>query len=82
MYYFSDILMYVVLAWVLSMVGVPIVKVLRRKLGKNLAAGITLGLFVVMIGLVLWIFIPPLLQQAKNLTTVDYNKMIDGLEQH
>ena len=36
---------------------------------------------MLLIGLILWIFIPPLLQQAKNLTTVDYNKMIGGLEQ-
>lgn len=80
-YYFSDIVTYVVLAWVLSMVGAPIVLKLRKYLGKNLAAGITVGLFVLLIGLMLWIFIPPLLQQAKNLTEVDYNKMIKGLEQ-
>lgn len=81
MYYFSDIVTYVVLAWVLSMVGAPIVMKLRKFLGKNVAAGITVGLFVLLIGFVLWIFIPPLLQQAKNLTTVDYNKMIQGLQQ-
>lgn len=80
-YYFSDIITYVVLAWALSMVGAPIVKKLRKYLGKNISAGITLGLFILMIGFVLWIFIPPLLQQAKNLTEVDYNKMIKGLEQ-
>jgi len=80
-YYFSDIVTYVVLAWALSMVGAPIVKKLRKYLGKNVAAGVTVGLFVLLIGLVLWIFIPPLLQQAKNLTEVDYNKMINGLEQ-
>ena len=76
LYYFSDIATYVVLAWALSMVGAPIVMKLRKYLGKNVAAGITVGLFVLLIGLILWIFIPPLLQQAKNLTTVDYNKMI------
>lgn len=81
LYYFSDIVTYVVLAWALSMVGAPIVMKLKKYLGKNVAAGITVGLFVLMIGLMLWIFIPPLLQQAKNLTTVDYNKMIKGLEQ-
>ena len=81
LYYFSDIVTYVVLAWALSMVGAPIVMKLRKYLGKNLSAGITVGLFVLLIGLILWIFIPPLLQQAKNLTEVDYNKMINGLEQ-
>lgn len=80
-YYFSDIVTYVVLAWALSMVGAPIVMKLRKYLGKNVAAGITVGLFVLLMGFILWIFIPPLLQQAKNLTTVDYNKMIKGLEQ-
>jgi len=71
-YYFSDIITYVVLAWALSMVGAPIVKKLRKYLGKNISAGITLGLFILMIGFVLWIFIPPLLQQAKNLNHSDH----------
>lgn len=81
LYYFSDIVMYVILAWALSMVGAPIVVRLRKYLGKNIAAGLTVTLFVVALSLILWIFIPPLLQQAKNLTQVDYNKMIEGLEQ-
>lgn len=81
LYFFSDIVTYVVLAWVLSMIGAPIVKFLRKYVGRNIAAGLTLSVFVILLTILLWIFIPPLLQQAKNLTTVDYNKMINGLEQ-
>lgn len=80
-YYFSDIVIYIVLAWALSMVGAPIVSFLKKYVGKNAAAGITVGLFVVASTLLVWMFIPPLLQQAKNLASVDYQKMIDGLEQ-
>jgi len=42
MYHFSDIVAYVLIGWVISMVGAPIVKFLRKYLGKGLAAGITL----------------------------------------
>ena len=51
-YFFSDIVSYVVIAWVLSMIGAPIVKFLRKYVGKNAAAGITLGGFVLFYELV------------------------------
>lgn len=80
-YTFSEIVTYVLIAWVLSMIGAPLVKLLRKYVGKNLAAGITLGLFGLIFILLIWIFIPPLSIQARNLAGIDYNKVIKSLEE-
>ncbi len=81
LYYFSDLVTYVVLAWSLSMIGAPIVKFLRRFLGKNLAAIATIFIFVLISTLLLWMFIPPLLEQARNISNIDYGKAIKALEE-
>lgn len=80
-YLFSDIVSYVVIAWVLSMIGAPVMKFLKKYLGKNAAAGITLGGFLLFMTLLVWIFIPPLLTQARNLAGVDYNSLVNSLEE-
>ena len=80
-YYFSDIVTYILIAWVISMIGAPVVVFLRKYLGKNLAAIITLGLFVFASILLFWIFIPPLVNQVENLSKVDYNKVVTALEE-
>jgi len=45
-YTFREIVSYVLIAWVVSMVGAPLVKFLRKYLGKNIAAGLTLAVAV------------------------------------
>jgi len=80
-YYLSDIVTYILMAWVISMIGAPVVVFLRRFVGKNIAALFTLSLFVLgFMGLV-WIFIPPLVNQIENLSKVDYNKVVTALEE-
>lgn len=81
LYYFSNLVIYIILAWSVSMVGAPIFKFFRRFLGKNLSAGLTLGIFVIIGLLLLWIFIPPLLQQARNISNIDYAKAIKAIEE-
>ncbi|MBL0027449.1 MAG: AI-2E family transporter [Saprospiraceae bacterium] len=81
LYYFSDIVTYILIAWVISMIGAPVVVFLRKYLGKNLAAIITLGLFVFASILIFWTFIPPLVNQVENLSKVDYNKVVTALEE-
>ena len=80
-YFLSDIVAYVVIAWVLSMIGAPVVKFLRRYLGKNASAGLTLAGFVLFMTLLVWVFVPPLLTQARNLAGVDYNSIVNSLEE-
>ncbi len=81
LYYFSNLVIYIILAWSISMVGAPIFKFFKKFLGKNLAAGLTLGIFVVIGLFLLWIFIPPLLQQARNISNIDYAQAIKAIEE-
>ena len=80
-YWFSNIVTYVIVAWAVSMIGAPLVTRLRPYLGKSGAAFVTLGSFVFIGGLLLYIFIPPLVNQARYLSRIDYTKVIGGVEQ-
>lgn len=80
-YYFREIVSYVVIAWVISMIGAPLVVFLRKYLGKNIAASVTLFLFFILFSLILYIFIPPVVNQAKYLSNIDYQKVIHSLEE-
>lgn len=80
-YFFSNIVIYVVVAWVLSMIGAPIVKRLRKYIGKNASAVVTLGIFVLVMTVLGYIFVPALLTQARNLAAVDYNGLVNSLEE-
>jgi len=81
--FFLDIVAYVAIAWVVSMIGAPIMRFFMRfkYIGKNLAAGLTLLSFVLIFFLIVSTLIPPLLQQARNLAGVDYEEVISNLEE-
>ena len=81
LYLFSDIVSYVLIGWVLSMVGAPIVVFLRKYLGKNFAAALTLMGFVLVMVILMWIFIPPISKQARQLAGIDYSQLIQNLEE-
>ena len=81
LFFFSEIVGYIVVAWVVSMIGAPLHRFLSRFLSKGLAAGLTLAAFSLFILLLLRILAPPLVQQARNLAGLDYEKMISGLEE-
>jgi predicted PurR-regulated permease PerM len=80
-YYFSEIVTYILSAWVLSMIGAPVVVFLRKYIGKNLSAIATLSLFIIGFLLIVWTVIPPLVNQIDNLSKVDYNKVVSALEE-
>lgn len=80
-YYFREIVSYVIISWVISMIGAPIVVFLRKYVGKSMAAGITLFLFLILFSLILYIFIPPVVNQAKYLSSIDYQKVVHSLEE-
>ena len=81
--YFSDIITYIILAWVVSMIGAPIHRRLSKSkyIGRGMAAGLTLLIFGLFVILLIRLFIPPLLDQAKNLAGLDYQKIVKGLEE-
>jgi len=83
LFFFPDIVTYIALAWVVSMVGAPLFRFFNKfkYIGKNSAAAMTLMSFVLFLILIVSIIIPPLLQQATNLASVDYNQVIKNLEE-
>lgn len=79
--YFQDIVAYLVLGWVVSMIGAPLMRFFLKFFGRNSSAMLTLTSFLLVIALVMYLIVPRLLQQARNLTNVDYNKLIYSLEE-
>jgi predicted PurR-regulated permease PerM len=87
-YYFSGIFTYIIVAWVISMIGAPLMDLfLRIKVGKKLkmgripAAALTLITLIIGITLFFWIFIPLIISQASNLSSVQYNQIYETLQE-
>lgn len=78
-YYFSDIVTYILLAWVLSMLGRPLMdfylkrfRLGRFHIGSSGAAILTILTFYALIVGVLMVFVPTIVAQARHLAMVDY----------
>lgn len=87
-YYFSDIVAYLLIAWVLSMLGAPVMVFLRRRirfrrwrLGPSGAALCTLLFFYLVLTGVLFLFVPTIVEQARHLASVDYNALGEKLRE-
>jgi predicted PurR-regulated permease PerM len=82
-YYFSDIVAYVLIAWVLSMVGQPINEFYKKylKLGSGGSAGLTLITFIFLLSGLVWLFVPSIIKQAQNLAGIDYESLVESLEE-
>lgn len=87
MYYFSSIVTWVVLAWVISLLGSPVVSFLGRiqykgwQLPSSLRAILVLLLFYGVLTLIFYIFVPVIVSQGRALTKVDYKSIITSLEE-
>lgn len=86
--YFSEVVSYILISWVISMVGQPIMGFLLVKLhllkfnfGKSLAALLTLIILLGSIGFLLWMFIPLVVQQAIVLSKVDFDAISQALQE-
>lgn len=87
-YTFSEIVAYVIVSWVLSLLGKPIVHFFQRYLrlerfnwGINVSALLTIiCFFIIFIG-VLLLFIPLVVQEARALANVDYTALGESLKQ-
>jgi predicted PurR-regulated permease PerM len=87
-YFFDNIVAYALIAWVLSMIGQPLmeffqkyVKVWKFHAGSNLAAILTLLTFFLVVWLLGWLFLPPIFEQVNNLAGVDYGAIARALEE-
>lgn len=87
-YFFSQIVLYVVAAWVVALLGGPLTKFFQRhlrfgkwKAGATLSAVFTLLSFFLIFSLLTYLFVPLLVQQAGNLADVDYAKIALALNE-
>lgn len=81
LYYFSDIVGYIIMAWVVSMIGAPFNNFLKKYVGPSAAAGLTLLMISLFMLLMIRLFVPPLLDQAKNLAGLDYQRIMVSLQE-
>jgi predicted PurR-regulated permease PerM len=88
LYYFREIVTYVLIAWVVSMLGQPLMKALRKvRIGKHhflppsVSASLVLLFFMLLVMGLVSIFVPLVVEQANNLSGLDVNSFINGLQQ-
>lgn len=69
----STVLIYILIAAVVSLIGRPVVRFLRNKLkfNQNLAAVSTMALLMAVLGVLIALVIPLLAQQGENLSLLD-----------
>jgi predicted PurR-regulated permease PerM len=86
-FYMMNIILYFILAWVVSMMGMPIMnfimeklKFKKFKLGSSFAAVMVILIFILMFSLFFVIILPPLLHQIDVLTHLDYNLVFEPLQ--
>jgi predicted PurR-regulated permease PerM len=87
LYFFTDIVTYVIIAWVLSTIGQPLVdffngiKIWKFRIGLNISAVLTILIFFLVVGLFFWLFAPKIIEQVNNLAHVDYNAIGTALRE-
>jgi predicted PurR-regulated permease PerM len=86
LWYFADIFTYLLIAWVLSMLGKPLMTFFVQKLhigkyyiGRSMAALLTILVFYAIIAGLILLFVPTIVEQARNLSTVDYQALGEKL---
>ncbi|MBR9920765.1 MAG: AI-2E family transporter [Bacteroidetes bacterium] len=87
-YFFSNIVGYIIIAWVLSMIGQPLMRFFQNRIrigkwnpGPNLASALTLVCYLLVIGLLVSLFVPMFIQQANNLTEANYENLASALDE-
>ena len=86
MTYFSNIVTYVLISWILSMIGQPLMNFFVRfrykkvGIGLSMAAILTMCCFIIIFATLIAIFVPSIIQQAQNLSNVDYSKIEHAIE--
>ena len=87
-WYFSDIVSYLLIAWVLSLLGRPLMdffttklRIGKYKMGTTGAALLTIATFFATVVGLLLIFVPTLMREANNFANLDYVALRQKLEQ-
>ena len=87
-YYLSDIVAYILISWVLSMLGQPLMRFFQKKIkigkfhvGPATSAILTMIIFLFIFVVLIWMFVPLIVEQANNLAAVDYPAIANALEE-
>lgn len=87
-YTFRSIVSYILIAWVLSMLGQPLMRFFQRyirigkyKAGPNFSAALTLLSYFLVVALIGALFVPLFIEQAYNLSRVDYDSIARTMQQ-
>lgn len=88
LYYFSNLVFFILASWVLSMLGQPIMKFFLEKLklnrfgwGTSISAVLTILLYVLILSMIGILFIPIIIEQGSHLANIDYNKIGASLQE-
>ncbi len=88
LYYFRGIVAYILVAWIVSLAGRPTTRFLeeRIKIGKfqigaTAAAAITLVFFLLIAVLVVALFVPMMIDQLDNFSTIDYRRVVASFDE-
>lgn len=76
-YYLSDVVIYIVVAFIISMIGRPLVQWLHRRFKCPFALGSLIALLVILAFVVCvgWLVFPMLIQQGQSLVMMDYTQL-------
>ncbi|NJL74016.1 MAG: AI-2E family transporter [Saprospiraceae bacterium] len=88
LYYFRSIVGYILIAWVVSLAGSPLMWLFEHKIHikgwrmkASTSAAVTLLLFLVLALLTIGLFVPMIVGQVNNLATMDYQAVVKSLDQ-
>lgn len=82
LYEIQSVIAYILISVVISLIGRPIIFFLKKRLKFNttLAVVTTMALMIIFLGGLISMFIPLVLEQGKNLSLLDYEKLRASLE--
>ncbi len=87
LYYFRGIVGYILLAWVISLAGRPLMRFFQQRLrigkfgiGPNAAAALTLLCFLVIVAVAVGLFVPIIINQASNFADLNYGEVVKNFE--
>lgn len=80
----QSVLVYIVLAMIVSLMGHPLIKILKEKMRfSNVAAVITtISVIILILTGIVGMFIPLIITQGKNLSSIDFNNLGRSIEEY
>lgn len=86
-YYMSDIVTYLIISWILSLIGAPIVdrlegfKIGQNRLSRSISAIFTLIILIIGFSLILVLFAPLVIELANTLSQISYENIFSTIQE-